>query len=71
MMSGKNGVCQVIKAPVTVMTLIALTGRFGIIKAALNDLLRLARWARNTVRSPQLSNGPGPFSFRIGVANLA
>ena len=57
MISSKNGVRQVIKAPVAVMTLIALTGGFGIIKAALNDLLRLARWARNTVRPPQPSNG--------------
>ncbi len=37
-MSRKNGVGQIIKACVTGGTLIALTGQFRIIKAALDDL---------------------------------
>ena len=42
-MFGKDGVSQIIKALVTVVTLIALTGRFRVIKAALDDVLRLTR----------------------------
>ena len=44
-MSGKDGVGQIIKACVTVVTLIALTGGFRVIKAALDDLFGLAGWA--------------------------
>jgi hypothetical protein len=38
MMSGNNRVSQIIKACITVMTLIALTGGFRVIKATLDDL---------------------------------
>ena len=43
MMSCENGVREIIKACVTVMTLIALPCRFRIVKAALDDLCRLTR----------------------------
>ena len=56
-MSRKNGVRQIIKAPVTAMTLITLTGRFCVIKAALDDVLGLTRWARDAVRPAQLADG--------------
>src|SRR3977135_172828 len=45
MMSGEDGVSQIIKACVTVFTCIALTGRLRVIKAALDDLVGLTRWA--------------------------
>jgi hypothetical protein len=37
MMAGKDGVRQIIKAFVTVVTLIALPSRFGVIKATLDS----------------------------------
>ena len=40
MMARKNGVGQIIKACVTVVTLVALTGGFRVIKAALDDVFR-------------------------------
>ena len=43
MMAGKNGVGQIIKAGVTGVTLIALTGRFRVIKTALDDLFGFTR----------------------------
>jgi hypothetical protein len=43
MMSSKNGVGQIIKAFVAVVTRITLTGRFRVIKAAFDDMLRLTR----------------------------
>ena len=49
MMSRKNGVGQIIKACVTGGTLIALTGGFRVIKAALDDLFRLTRGTGDTV----------------------
>src|SRR5215468_5727498 len=57
MMSGKDGVGQIIKACVTVVTLIALTGRFGIIKTTLDDLVGLTRWAGDTIWPAQLTDG--------------
>jgi len=39
MMAGKDGVGQIIKALITVVTLIALTSRFCVIKATLDDFL--------------------------------
>src|SRR6266581_1691251 len=57
MMSGKDGVGQIIKACVTVMTLIALTGRLRVIKAALDDLVGLTRWAGDTIWPAQLTDG--------------
>jgi hypothetical protein len=57
MMSRKNRVRQVIKVPITVMTLITLTGGFRVIKAALDDLLGFTRWTCNTVWPAQLANG--------------
>ena len=49
MMSSKDGVGQIIKALVTVVTLVALTGGFRVIKAALDDVLGLTRGAGDTV----------------------
>jgi len=49
MMSSKNGVSQIIKAFVTVVTLVALTGGFCIIKATLDDVFGLTRGAGDTV----------------------
>ena len=49
MMSGKDGVGQIIKACVTVATRIALTCQCRIIKTTLNDLFRLTRGAGNAV----------------------
>jgi hypothetical protein len=57
MMASKNGVGQIIKACVTAMTLIALTGGFRVIKAALDDLCRLTRWTCYTVWPAQLADG--------------
>src|SRR6266446_3728902 len=56
MMSSKDGVGQVIKACVTVVALRALTGRFRVIKATLNNLLRLTRGTHNAVGPAQLTN---------------
>src|SRR5262245_64709295 len=56
MMSRKNGVCQIIKAPVTVITLITLTGGFCIIKAALDDLCGITRWTRDATWPVWLAN---------------
>src|SRR5258705_8761463 len=56
MMSGKDGVGQVIKACVTVVTLIALTSRFRVIKATLNDVLRRTRRAPDAIGPAQLAN---------------
>ena len=49
MISRKNGVGQIIKACVTVVTLIALTCGFRIIKAAFDDLFGLTRGALDPV----------------------
>ena len=57
MMSSKNGVGQIIKAFVTGVTLIALTGGFRVIKAALDDLCALTRGARDAVWPAQLADG--------------
>jgi hypothetical protein len=57
MMSGKDRVSQIIKALVTVVTLIALTGRFRVIKAALDDVLRLTRGTPDAIGPAQLANG--------------
>src|SRR5215510_5077135 len=56
MLSRKNGVGQIIKASVTVVTLIALTGGFRVIKATLDDLYRLTRGARHAVGPVQLAD---------------
>ncbi len=55
-MSRKDGVGQVIKAFVTVVTLIALTGRFRVIKAALDHMLRLTRGTLDAIRPAQRTN---------------
>src|SRR5712691_8620735 len=57
MMSSKNGVGQIIKALVTVVTLIALTGQCRVIKAALHDLLGLTRGTRDAVWPAQCAYG--------------
>src|SRR5215471_2070334 len=63
MMSCKNGVCQVIKARVTIGTLIALTGRLRVIKATLNDLFGLTRWAVDAV-------WPAQIAYRLITLNI-
>ena len=55
-MASKDRVGQIIKACVTVVTLIALTGRCRIIKAALDDLFRLTRRTPDAIRPAQLTN---------------
>src|SRR6266851_6818011 len=47
----------IIKVCVAVSTLIALTGGFRVIKAALDDLLGLTRGARDAVGPAQLADG--------------
>ena len=61
MMSSKNGVRHIIKALVTVVTLVALTGGFRVITAALDDLFGLTRGAGDTV---------WPASFAYGLITL-
>ena len=56
-MSGKDGVSQIIKAFVTVVTLIALTGGLRIIKAALDDVLRRTRGTGDAIWPTQLPHG--------------
>jgi len=57
MMSGKDGVRHIIKACVTVVTRIALTGQLRVITAALDDLVGLTRWAGDTIWLTQLTDG--------------
>src|SRR5499427_4877001 len=57
MMSGKNRVSQIIKALVTVVTLIALTSGCRIIKAALDEVLRRTRGTGDTIWPTQLPHG--------------
>jgi hypothetical protein len=57
MMSSKKGVGQVIETFVTIVTLVALTGRLRVIKAALDDLFGLTRWASDTIWPAQLTDG--------------
>ena len=56
MMASKNGVSLIIKACVTVVTLVALPNRFRVIKATLDDLLRCTRGAHNSVWPTQLAD---------------
>jgi hypothetical protein len=56
MMSRKNGVGQIIKACVTSGTLLALTGQFRIIKAALDDLFGPTRGTLYAVWPAQLAD---------------
>jgi hypothetical protein len=56
MMSGKNGVRQIIKPFMTVGTLIALPGKFCVIKAALNTLCGLTSWTRDAVWPAQIAD---------------
>src|SRR5262249_22335228 len=65
MMSGKNRVGQIIEAFVTVVTLIALTSWFRVVKATLDDVLRLTRGARNAIRPAQLADG----LIALGIIN--
>jgi len=55
--SRKDGVGQIIKAFVTVVALIALTGGFRVIKATLDDMLRLTRGALDAIGPAQLADG--------------
>ena len=61
MMARTDGVGQIIKASVTVVTLVALTGGFRVIKTTLDDLFGLTRGAGDTVR---------PASFAYGLITL-
>jgi hypothetical protein len=63
MMSGKDGVGQIIKACVTVATRIALTCRFRVIKTTLDDLCGLTRGAGNAV-------WPASFADCLIILNL-
>src|SRR5919201_6674620 len=56
MMSSKDGVGQIIKTLVTVVTFIVLTSWFRVIKATLNNLFRLTRGTHNAVGPAQLTN---------------
>ena len=60
-MSRKDGIGQIIKAFVTVVTHVALTGGFRVITAALDDLFGLTRGAGDTV---------WPASFAYGLITL-
>ncbi len=60
-MARKDGVGQIIKAFVTVVTLVALTGGFRVIKTTLDDVFGLTRGAGDTVR---------PASFAYGLITL-
>ena len=48
-MSRNDGVGQIIKACITVVTLVALTGGFRVITAALDDVCGVTRGAGDTV----------------------
>ena len=50
MMSRKDGVGQIVKALVPVVTLVALTDGCLVVKAALDDVFGLTRRAGDTVR---------------------
>src|SRR5262249_42382039 len=56
MMSSKDGVGQIIKTFVTVVTFIALASWFRVIKATLHNLFRLTRGTHNAVGPAQLTN---------------
>jgi Cell Wall Hydrolase len=57
MMARKDGVSQIIEACVTVGTLVALTGGFRVIKAALDDVFGLTRWAFDAIWPAQFADG--------------
>src|SRR5262245_21112031 len=57
MMSRTNSVGQIIKAFMAVGTLIALACRFGVIKAALDNLCGLTSWTRDAVWPTQIADG--------------
>src|SRR5712664_727657 len=57
MMSSKDRIGQIIKAFITVVTLITLTSRFCIIKAAFDHMLRLTRGTPDAIGPAQLANG--------------
>src|SRR5215510_15980259 len=57
MMARKNRIGQIIEAFVTVVTLIALTSGFRVVKATLDDVLRRTRGARDAIRPAQLADG--------------
>src|SRR5262245_44522898 len=57
MMASKNRVGQIIEAFVTVVTLIALTSRFRVVKATHDDVLRRTRGARDAIRPAQFADG--------------
>ncbi len=56
-MAGKDGVSQIIEAFESVVTFIALTGRFCVVKAALDDSFGLTGRAVNTFWPGQLAYG--------------
>jgi hypothetical protein len=56
-MSRKNRVCEVSNSCMTVVILLALTGRLCGIKATLDDVCGLTRGARDAVWPAQLADG--------------
>ena len=65
MMSSKDSVGQVIKAFVAVAALLALTGRFRVIKATLDDIFGLTRGTHDAVGPAQLADG----LIALGIIN--
>jgi hypothetical protein len=63
MMACKHGGCQIIATCETVVTLIALTRSFRVIKAALHDLFGLTRGAGDTI-------WPAPFAYGLITLNI-
>lgn len=57
MMSRNNRVGHIIKALVTVVTLLALPGRFGVTKATLDDMLRRTRGTPDAIGPAQFADG--------------
>jgi hypothetical protein len=55
-MSRKDGVGQILKTCVTVVTCLALTRWFRVITATLHNLLRLTRGTHNAIGPAQLTN---------------
>jgi hypothetical protein len=57
MMTGKDGVSQVVEASATGLAQIALTLRLGVVAALVRDLRTLTRWTMDAVRPAQGTDG--------------
>jgi hypothetical protein len=57
MMTGENGIGEVIEALSTAMTLISLSVRLGFVPTVFDDPVRRAMWARNAVGPAHRSDG--------------